>query len=121
MPPSVSQKQIVSKVTSNISNNTTITGDIVTDSTIRLDCQVLASITSQDGIILDVNAEVTGNLSAVQLISVSGTVSGNLTADNVHLLNTANVKGDISCNSLVVENGATFSGKISMPLPQNER
>lgn len=62
-------------------------------------------------------AVVTGEVQAVR-ITVSGTVSGNLTAqDKIHLEKTADVSGRLTTPRLSVADGALFNGDIAMQKP----
>jgi cytoskeletal protein CcmA (bactofilin family) len=46
---------------------------------------------------------------------VAGKIKGNLTIEGkLSLSSTANIEGDISCSSLLVEEGATINGHCSM-------
>jgi len=52
---------------------------------------------------------------AAKLITVYGTVSGTVTAhDKLEVLAGATVEGEIACGGIAIQEGATFSGKVSM-------
>jgi cytoskeletal protein CcmA (bactofilin family) len=62
-------------------------------------------------------AVVTGEVKAVRM-TVSGTVSGKLTArDKIHLEKSADVSGRLTTPCLTVADGALFNGDIEMKKP----
>lgn len=113
-----STKKIASKV-DNLSTNV----DIVLGKTSSMHGTLKGSgIARMDGV-FEGNVDVEGDLFVgtnanliaeikVQNITVSGKITGNIVAQNkVELLSTAKVIGDIVSKSIVIEEGARFTGR----------
>ena len=72
-------------------------------------------IASEGRVTVIAGASVVGAISAAEVI-LGGRVQGNSTASKaLTLLSTAEVRGDVSTPQIVIEPGATFVGKCSMP------
>ena len=113
-----STKKIASKV-DNLATNV----DIVLGKTSNLQGTLKGSgVARMDGV-FEGNVDVEGDLFVgtnanliaeikVQNITVSGKITGNIVAQNkVELLSTAKVIGDIVSKSIVIEEGARFTGR----------
>ncbi|MBC8342966.1 MAG: polymer-forming cytoskeletal protein [Bacteroidetes bacterium] len=99
---------------STINASTRIVGEIHSDSDLRIDGNVEGNIQSKAKTVLGESAYIKGNINS-QNADVSCTVIGNLYIEDLLKLNsTANIKGDIFTNKLIVENGAVFSGRCEM-------
>jgi cytoskeletal protein CcmA (bactofilin family) len=93
----------------------TVTGDIISQEDITVHGTVKGTITMQQGALViapagKAEANVEGSI-----ITVNGTVSGDLVArDRLELTDTAHVSGTITAPSLVLREGAVFNGLIDM-------
>jgi cytoskeletal protein CcmA (bactofilin family) len=60
------------------------------------------------------SAKIVGNVKA-SIISVGGTVEGYVSATKkMHILQTADIRGDIKTPVISIEEGAQFNGKVNM-------
>ena len=83
--------------------------------TVRIDGKFRGEIASENSLIVGESGEIDAEIHS-KTVSISGTVHGNVIAqEKVVLHKTAQVNGDIEAPSLVVEEGAKVSGKITMP------
>ncbi len=83
--------------------------------TVRIDGKFRGEIASENSLIVGESGEIDAEIHS-KTVSISGTVHGNVIAQHkVVLHKTALVNGDIEAPTLVVEEGAKVSGKITMP------
>ena len=82
--------------------------------TVRIDGGFEGEISSENTLIVGESGEVTASIRS-QTVVVSGLVTGNIeAARQVVLHKTAQIEGDITTPSLVVEEGAQVNGTLSM-------
>lgn len=97
-----------------IGNDVVIKGEITVEKGLRVDGQIEGAVTTKGRVHVgktgQLNAEVNGGS-----VIVEGKVRGNVTAsDRVTLEATSNVSGDLTATKLVVNEGATFVGKVNV-------
>jgi cytoskeletal protein CcmA (bactofilin family) len=89
-------------------------GNVETYGTIRVEGKVFGNIKSKGKVSLGETSFVQGNLLS-QNAEIAGEVSGVVEIVEILTLKTsAVIHGDIFCNKLIVESGATFNGKCQM-------
>ena len=93
-----------------------ITGEVTAQEDITIHGRVQGKISMQAGGTLlvapkgNVDAEVQGTR-----VTIHGTVAGNVAAaDRIELTPTADVTGTLTTSSIVLQDGAKFSGRIEM-------
>ncbi|EGL83108.1 protein of unknown function DUF583 [Caldalkalibacillus thermarum TA2.A1] len=102
------------KVNTLIGKGTRLEGNVVSSSSLRLDGELVGEIQTEGNITVDKEGNVRGNLYA-QNMTIEGQIEGNLYATNhIFLASTAQVRGDITAQTLEMEKGATFNGKSTM-------
>jgi cytoskeletal protein CcmA (bactofilin family) len=83
--------------------------------TVRIDGKFRGEIASENSLIVGESGDIDAEIHS-KTVSISGTVHGNVIAqEKVVLHKTAQVHGDIEAPTLVVEEGAKVTGKITMP------
>ena len=97
-----------------IGNDVVIKGEITVEKGLRVDGQIEGAVTTKGKVHVgktgQLSAEVHGGSGLVE-----GKVRGNVTAtDRVTLEATSNVSGDLTATKLVVNEGATFVGKVNV-------
>jgi len=97
-----------------IGNDVIIKGEITVEKGLRVDGTIEGAVTTKGKVHVgksgNLNAEVHGGS-----VLVEGKVKGNVTAsDRVTLEATSNVYGDLTATKLVVNEGATFVGKVNV-------
>ena len=93
-----------------ISNDLTITGDLISDGDITVHGIVEGSIKCRA---LTLGEAPTISKIEAETVRISGTFSGDVKAKQVVLTETARVTGDIMHESLEVRPGASIEGKLS--------
>lgn len=97
-----------------IGRDTEIIGSLKSESDIRVDGKIQGKVSSKGKIVIGKSAVQEGDISC-DIIDVVGTIKGNLYVKNkVVLQSTAKVLGDITTSQLIIEAGATFSGRCKM-------
>ena len=99
-----------------IGNDLMIMGEritIITKGTLQVDGEVHADLRGVD-VVIGVGGKVTGAISA-ENVAVRGQVIGAIRAMNVELLATSNVEGEIFQQTLMIEDGARFEGRVRRP------
>ncbi|WP_461789981.1 bactofilin family protein [Pedobacter sp.] len=90
-----------------------ITGEINGTSIIRIDGKVTGNVTTEGGLILGDKGIITGNIKTKSAI-IYGTVTGNVQAMQLEIKKTGVVNGDIKTETLEIELGAQYNGKLEM-------
>ena len=89
-------------------------GELAFEKGVRVDGKIEGKITTKGHLAISQNGKLQADVSAGNII-VEGTVVGNLAASaRVDLRKTARLKGDILANTLLVAEGATFTGHCSV-------
>ncbi len=102
------------KVSTLIGRETTFDGDLTSAETIRIDGVINGNCTCEKKLILSVDGQVKGNISA-QSVIISGRVDGDIVVQGkLELLSTGKVAGNITAGSLVIDEGAAFDGRCTM-------
>lgn len=101
-----------------IANGTVLKGDIETDGNIRIDGKVVGHVKASGNTAIGKTGVVEGDIIA-NVLKISGQVTGNIDVTNRAVLDaTASIFGDLKTKILVVEDGASVNGKISMESTQ---
>jgi len=89
-------------------------GELSFDKGMRLQGKFEGKITTPGRVHVAKEASMEAEVDAGS-ITVEGHIRGNLTAsDRIELKNSARYEGDLTASKLVVEEGAVFSGKVSV-------
>jgi cytoskeletal protein CcmA (bactofilin family) len=97
-----------------IANGTSVTGDIASDSGIRIDGKLKGKMNIKGKVVIGNPGQVNGDIVCKQ-IEVSGLVNGNIhAAELVSLKATAKINGEIITRKLAIEPGAVFTGSCRM-------
>jgi len=95
-----------------ISEGCVIDGDIQAPNFVRIDGHITGDVKVEEGMILGEKGVVHGNIYTKELI-VYGTVNGNIQAESLSLLSTGKISGEIRTQTLQVEMGAIYNGRLS--------
>lgn len=97
-----------------IIEGTEITGDIVSDSNIIIEGEVIGNISCSGKVIIGNTGKITGNLVCIDA-EIEGILEGELTIENLLVLrSTARITGDIETVRLAIEEGGFFEGACVM-------
>lgn len=91
-----------------------IIGDIITESNLRIDGEVLGNVSSASKVVVGKTGFIKGNLTCSDA-DIEGRIEGVLKIEGLlSLRTTANVEGEITTSKFQVEEGADFSGNCKM-------
>ena len=98
-----------------VGHGTTLTGETEFHAMLRVDGQLIGTVTSESGtLIIGTNGQVDANIS-VAAAMVNGSVNGDIVAtEKLQLGRTARVMGNIQSPRLIIEEGAILEGSCSM-------
>lgn len=97
-----------------IVNGSKVIGDLITDSNLRIDGEVLGNVSSASKVVIGQTGIIKGNLTCAEG-DIEGTVEGILTIDGLLTLRAKScIEGEITTSKLQVEEGAQFSGNCKM-------
>ena len=100
---------------------TKVSGDIHSESNIRIDGTVDGNVTTTAKIVVGENGIVTGNLKSADA-DIEGKLLGDATINGVLILREkATVDGDIHTQRIHIEEGATFNGACQMTSIHSEK
>lgn len=89
-------------------------GNLISAASLRIDGAVKGQITAEGDVIVATEADVTADIKAKN-VTIAGKYSGNVTASGtLEMSSTARVEGNVSCGSLIVNQGAVFAGQSIM-------
>ena len=89
--------------------------------TVRIDGRFRGEITSENTLIVGESGDIEAKISS-STIAISGVVTGDVFAKRkVVLHKTASVDGNIETPSIVIEEGATLNGQLTMPKPDAKK
>jgi cytoskeletal protein CcmA (bactofilin family) len=102
------------KTMNQLGSGTSITGDIRSESDIRIDGKVQGNVSTKSKLVLGSSGVIDGDV-VCQNAFIEGRINGKIDAAELLILSkSAFVSGDISIKRLVVEEGAKFNGKCTM-------
>lgn len=92
-----------------------IKGSIAASGDIAIAGTVEGDVASQARLVVAPGGSITGSLQAIEIV-VAGKVQGDSAASkSITMQANAEVRGDVSTPQIVIEPGATFVGRCSMP------
>ena len=94
-------------------------GEVETKDSIRVDGRLDGSVSAEQEVLIGENSKVKGNVKGRQVI-VAGEINGNVIAqESVEIKKMGKVFGDISGNTLTVDEGASYKGKVTMGIAKD--
>ncbi len=117
----MSRKKISSNFDTVIGKNTTLTGDIKCNGSLRIDGLVTGDINADGNMLIGKDGSVKGNIQATN-IHLAGTVEGNIKAFGIlRIMSTTKLLGDVQVKSFVADEGAVFQGNCQMIEIEDDR
>lgn len=101
----------------------TFTGELQGASIIRIEGKIIGNVNVEGGVVLGEKGVIEGDIFTKSAI-IYGTVNGNVKATQLEIKKTGCVCGDIDTDSLEIELGAKYNGKLNMqssPLSRLEK
>lgn len=96
-----------------ISEGCVFDGNLKAPAYTRIDGRITGDVTVDEGLILGATGSVLGNVITKEMV-VYGVVNGNIQANSLEIKSSGKVTGEITTQTLVVENGAVYNGSLSM-------
>jgi len=97
-----------------LSNQTTITGEIVVENDIRVAGKISGKLTTSGHLIVEPTGELEAEVQ-VQSATIAGKIIGNVFSEEKLILESkAVLTGDIKTKQLIIEDGAVFQGSCTM-------
>jgi len=97
-----------------ISSTTIVTGDITTESDIRIDGTLTGNLITNGRLIIGSNGKIEGDIRC-KSAEIEGTMKGKIVIDELlSLKSTSSFAGDITTSQLLIEPGAIFQGNCQM-------
>lgn len=91
-----------------------VIGDMITDSNLRIDGEVMGNVTSASKVVVGENGSITGDLICADA-DIEGRVNGVMKIDGLlSLRSKAVIDGEITTSKFEIEEGAHFSGNCTM-------
>ena len=103
----------VSRIETIIGPNAHFRGDIQSDGGVRVEGILEGNIDITGNLVIGEGAKIIAEISANN-ISISGAVKGNISGNRVEILETGRVWGDLTINSLLLNEGAYLRGQTTM-------
>lgn len=89
-------------------------GNLISAASLRIEGSVKGQITAEGDVIVAAEADVAADIRATN-VTIGGKYNGNVTATGtLELESGARVEGNVTCQSLIVNRGAGFSGQSIM-------
>jgi cytoskeletal protein CcmA (bactofilin family) len=97
-----------------IGNGARLEGKLIAAASLRIEGTVTGTITAEGDVIIAPEAEVSADIQSTNT-TLGGHYKGNVVATGtIELTATARVEGNLTCRSLIVSQGAIFSGQSIM-------
>ncbi len=93
---------------------TKIVGDIITDTSLSIDGEIVGNIFSRSKVLIGETGVVFGNINCIEA-DIEGKITGSLEIENLLILREkSKIIGDILTSKLHIEEGAIFLGSCQM-------
>lgn len=97
-----------------IDQHLSISGDITTEGTVRVEGRIDGTLHRAHTLIIGAGGAVVGNIEALEVV-VGGEISGNLVvAGRVEVQKSGTVHGDIRASAVALEEGGTVHGHVTV-------
>jgi len=103
----------VSKIETIIGPNAHLRGEIQSDGGVRVDGIFEGTIDITGNLVIGEGAKIIADINATN-ISIAGAVKGNIGGNRVEILETGRVWGNLTINSLLLNEGAYLRGQTTM-------
>jgi len=103
----------VSKIETIIGPNAYFRGEIQSDGGVRVDGVLEGNVDITGNLVIGEGAKIIADIKANN-ISISGAIKGNINGNRVEILETGRVWGDLTINSLLLNEGAYLRGQTTM-------
>lgn len=88
-------------------------GEVRGSSVIRIEGKIIGNVHVENGVILGEKGNIEGDLNTKSAM-IYGTIKGNVKSSQLEIKKTGLINGDISTDTLEIELGAQYNGKLNM-------
>lgn len=88
-------------------------GEVRGTSVIRIEGKIIGNVHVENGVILGEKGNIEGDIHTKSAI-IFGTIKGNVKSSQLEIKKTGLINGDISTDTLEIELGAQYNGKLNM-------
>lgn len=88
-------------------------GEVRGTSVIRVEGKIIGNVNVENGVILGEKGNIEGDMHTKSAI-IFGTIKGNVKSSQLEIKKTGLINGDISTDTLEIELGAQYNGKLNM-------
>lgn len=88
-------------------------GEVRGSSVIRVEGKIIGNVNVENGVILGEKGNIEGDMHTKSAI-IYGTIKGNVKSSQLEIKKTGLINGDISTDTLEIELGAQYNGKLNM-------
>ncbi|HEY5465371.1 MAG TPA: polymer-forming cytoskeletal protein [Hanamia sp.] len=88
-------------------------GEVRGTSVIRIEGKIIGNVHVENGVILGEKGNIEGDMITKSAI-IFGTIKGNVKSSQLEIKKTGLINGDISTDTLEIELGAQYNGKLNM-------
>jgi cytoskeletal protein CcmA (bactofilin family) len=118
--PSLAPMSSGSGLTAFIDRGSEFEGKLSFKDTVRIDGRFVGEISSENTLIVGESGEIEAKIRS-QVVEVSGVVTGDVTATRKLILHkTARLEGNVETAALVMEEGASLNGRLTMATGSKE-
>ena len=97
-----------------IGQDSSITGEIISSGSIRIDGKVSGDIQSKGDVIIGTDSTIDSDIAA-HFCEISGKVNGDIhSKSQLRILNSGSLKGNVVVSSLSIEEGGIFQGNCNI-------
>lgn len=90
------------------------TGKLMSKASVQINGSVAGDAVIDASLVVGLGGLIKGNVEA-NFILVAGTIEGNILAkEQLHVTKTAVINGDITCGSIIIDDGAVMNGNFKM-------
>ena len=108
-------------VNSIIGDDTQVKGEIISKGSVRIGGEFEGKIQAHGDVLIGEGSSVTGSIAGAR-VTVSGDVNGNISANSgLEITKTGKVFGDIVSDKLIVDEGATYKGKVTLEMTSSKK
>ncbi|HUZ60972.1 MAG TPA: polymer-forming cytoskeletal protein [Hanamia sp.] len=101
------------EITTIIGEGFVFIGEIRGSAVIRIEGKIIGNVHVENGVILGEKGNIEGDLHTKSAM-IYGTIKGNVKSSQLEIKKTGLINGDISTDTLEIELGAQYNGKLNM-------
>lgn len=101
------------EITTIIGEGFVFIGEVRGSAVIRIEGKIIGNVHVENGVILGEKGNIEGDLHTKSAM-IYGTIKGNVKSSQLEIKKTGLINGDISTDTLEIELGAQYNGKLNM-------